>query len=98
MSGKNTTSLLNSVKLTELIKKLRERNKELQNLYNQINNQNNGFIRKTIELTEIKNQLEDKNFELENANREIINILKAKTEFMNRVAHDLRTPLTPILI
>lgn len=82
----------------ELIRKLRERNQELQKLYNQLNRQNKDFIRKTIDLTELKNELEDKNFELENANREITNLLKAKTEFMNRVAHDLRTPLAPILI
>ena len=95
---KNSITSLKSVKSPELIKKLRERNQELQKLYNQLNKQNKDFIRKTIDLTEIKNQLEDKNFELENANREIINLLRAKTEFMNRVAHDLRTPLTPILI
>lgn len=82
----------------DLIRKLKERNQELQKLYNQLNRQNKDFIRKTIDLTELKNKLEDKNFELENANREITGMLKAKTEFMNRVAHDLRTPLAPILI
>lgn len=92
----NTTPI--PVKLSELIKRLKERNYELRKLYNQLNKQNKDFIRKTIDLTEIKNQLEDKNFELESANKEITNLLKAKTEFMNRIAHDLRTPLTPILI
>lgn len=95
MSHRNSAS---SYKSSGLIRKLRERNQELQKLYNQLNKQNKDFIRKTIELTEIKNQLEDKNFELETANKEIANLLKTKTDFMNRVAHDLRTPLSPILI
>lgn len=94
----NTNTSLKLIRLPGLIKKLKERNYELQKLYNQLNKQNKDFIRKTIDLTEIKNQLEDKNFELESANREITNILKTKTEFVNRVAHDLRTPLAPILI
>lgn len=98
IGSKNSTTSIKSVKLSELIKKLRERNQEMQKLYNQLDKQNKDFIRKTIDLTEIKNKLEDKNFELENANREITDLLRAKTEFMNRVAHDLRTPLAPILI
>ena len=55
-------------------------------------------MQKTVELNEIKNQLEDRNYELEKANNEITEILKMKTDFMNRAAHDLRTPLTPITI
>jgi signal transduction histidine kinase len=81
-----------------LIKSLKEKNLELLKIYSSINKKNKEFIRKTIDLTEIKNELEDKNFELESANKEIMNLLKTRTEFLNRVAHDLRTPLTPITI
>ncbi|MBN2880822.1 HAMP domain-containing protein [Candidatus Woesearchaeota archaeon] len=34
--------------------------------------------------------------DLENANKKILNLLNLKTQFINQVAHDLRTPLTPI--
>jgi signal transduction histidine kinase len=35
---------------------------------------------------------------LESANLEIQNLLQTKNRFVNQVAHDLRTPLTPIKI
>lgn len=62
-----------------------------------IEKQNRDLIRKTIELTELKGQLEDKNFELELANKQIKKNLETKTQFLNQAAHDLGTPLTPIL-
>jgi PAS domain S-box-containing protein len=34
---------------------------------------------------------------LEKANKEILSLTKARTEFINRAAHDLRTPIIPIL-
>ena len=71
---------------------------KLQKLNMEIEKQNKDLIRRTIELNEVKGQLEDKNVELEAANKEIMDMLKTKTEFMNRVAHDLRTPLTPITL
>ena len=62
-----------------------------------VEKQNRELVRKTIELNELKGQLEDKNIDLEKANEEITNLLKTKIDFMNRAAHDLRTPLTPII-
>ena len=38
-----------------------------------------------------------KNIELETANKNVSKALEAKTEFLNQAAHDLKTPLTPIL-
>ncbi len=35
--------------------------------------------------------------QLEDANREVRRLLKLKTDFINQLSHDLRTPLTPIL-
>jgi PAS domain S-box-containing protein len=34
--------------------------------------------------------------ELENANIEVKKLLQAKTQFVNQISHDLRTPLTPV--
>ena len=73
-----------------LDKQIKERTKALEET-------NRDLVRKTIELTELKGQIEDKNTDLETANKEIISLLKSRTDFMNQAAHDLRTPLTPII-
>ena len=83
--------------LSEIRGKLEDQFNELEKLNKEIVRQNKELIRKTLELTETRAQLEDKNDELEQANKEILNMLKIKTEFINQAAHDLRTPLTPIL-
>ena len=59
--------------------------------------QNKELIKKSISLTEARSQLEDKNYELEQANTKIQGLMEARTEFINRSAHDLITPITPIL-
>jgi len=78
-------------------KKSIERYYELQKLTKDTQKQNRDIIRKTLDLTELKGQLEDKNIELQDANRQISNALQVKTQFINQAAHDLGTPLTPIL-
>ncbi len=47
-------------------------------------------------LLKINKQLENKSNELQIANRSLEEIDKKKTDFLNMVAHDLRTPLTSI--
>ncbi len=47
-------------------------------------------------LLKLNKQLENKSNELESANRSLEEIDKKKTDFLNMVAHDLRTPLTSI--
>lgn len=70
---------------------------ELAKLNKALIKQNKQLIRTTNELMAIKAQLEVRNKELQSANKEIQKMLTMKTEFMNEAAHDLRTPLTPIL-
>lgn len=93
----NSEIIAKTIQLTELKGLLEDKNIELEKANRELQKQNRELIRKTIDLTELKSQLEDKNIELENANREILDLLKVRTEFMNQAAHDLRTPLTPII-
>src|SRR3989338_7128608 len=81
-----------------LDKQVKERNKELESAIKSINKQNADLVKTSIELTELRDQLEDKNYELEKANMEILRLMEAKTDFMNKAAHDLRTHITPILL
>lgn len=83
--------------LEEATKKSMERYHELQKLTKEIQKQNRDLVRRTIDLTELKGQLEDKNIDLQDANKQISNALQVKTQFINQAAHDLGTPLTPIL-
>lgn len=78
-------------------KELEKVNKEFAETNKSIQKQNVDLIKRTIELTELKGQLEDKNVDLESANKEILELLQIKSDFINRAAHDLRTPLTPLL-
>lgn len=50
----------------------------------------------TEDLLKLNKQLEKKSKELESANRSLEEIDRRKTDFLNTVAHDLRTPLTSI--
>ena len=89
--------------------KIKARTKELQNLTQNLEEQvkkrtkdlgsvNKELVKKSLDLTEIRGKLEDKNYELEQANEEILELMKARTEFISRAAHDLRTPITPIML
>jgi len=87
-----------TIELTETRALLEDKNYELQILNREIIRQNKELVKKTFDITETKVLLEDKNIELEYANKEIFNTLQQKTVFVSQAAHDLRTPLTPIMI
>ena len=87
-----------TIELTETKALLEDKNYELLKLNREITMQNKELIEKTIELTETKALLEDKNVALEDANKEILNTLNLKTIFISQAAHDLKTPLTPVMI
>jgi signal transduction histidine kinase len=86
-----------TLKLNELARALQDKNKELASTVTRMNSQNTELVKKTIELNDIKATLEDRNFELEEANKEVTALMQARTDFINKSAHDLRTPITPIL-
>jgi len=88
----------NNYDLKLIKKELEKKNIELQSTINEANKQNKELIRETIELTELRSQLEDKNYELEQANEKVLKLMTSRTEFINKAAHDLRTPITPILL
>ena len=98
LNKKNKDLIRKTMALTELHGQLQDKNYEMEQAINGMNKQNKDLIRKTMALTELQGQLEDKNYELEKANNEIISLMESRIEFMNRAAHDLRTPITPILL
>ena len=93
----NTKLIRRTIDLEETKESLEDQFYEQEILNDEINRRNTELIRKTIDLTEFKSELEDKNIELEGANNEISRMLTLKTEFINQAAHDLRTPLTPVI-
>jgi len=74
-----------------LDRQVKERTKDLESA-------NRELVKKSIDLTETTGQLDDKNYELQQANKEILSLMEARTDFINKAAHDLRTPITPILV
>ncbi len=97
LEKENTALQKKTREFEKLQRELVDTNTALRKINTERELQNKELVQKTIELTETKNELEDKNYELEAANREILELLKAKTDFINRAAHDLRTPMTPVL-
>lgn len=97
INKQNKELIRRTIELTETKAKLEDKNIDLTNSYLELEKQRRDLLRKTIELTDIKSQLEDRTVKLEEANKEILSMLKLKTEFINQAAHDLRTPLTPIM-
>ena len=98
INKQNKDLIRKTMALTELQGRLQDKNYELESAIKSINKQNADLVKTSIELTELRDQLEDKNYELEKANMEILRLMEAKTDFMNKAAHDLRTPITPILL
>ena len=47
--------------------------------------------------TKLEKRVEERTKKLKQANEKVRALLKTKSEFVNQVAHDLRTPLTPIM-
>ena len=97
LEKQNATLIRKTIELNELRGEVEDKHYELEKAYRNLEKQNVALIRKTIELTELEGELEDKNYDLVLANKQIVSLLKTKTDFMNQVAHDLRTPLMPII-
>ncbi len=97
VNKQNKKLIRRTIDLTETREELEDKFYELAILNTEVNSRNTELIRKTVDLSEFKLELEDKNIELVGANKEILRILNLKTEFINQAAHDLRTPLTPVL-
>lgn len=83
--------------LATLKDELQEKNKELNSALNHVQHQNAELVIKTTELTKLHLELKNKHQELKEANRQNTALVKSRSEFMNRSAHDLRTPITPIM-
>ncbi|MCH8003204.1 MAG: PAS domain S-box protein [Nanoarchaeota archaeon] len=98
LKEQNKDLLRKSMDLTELGGQLEDRNYELESAIKSINKQNKDLVKTSMALTELRGQLEDKNYELQQANKEILSLMEARTDFINKAAHDLRTPITPILV
>ncbi|MFP4523712.1 MAG: PAS domain S-box protein [Candidatus Woesearchaeota archaeon] len=47
---------------------------------------------------QLEEKVEERTKELREANEKVRDLLETKTQFVNQVAHDLRTPLTPISV
>ncbi len=66
----------------------------------QLADQNEKLLKMTAELSDFNHRLEikvqERTIELSKANEEIKILLERKNQFINELAHDLRTPLTPI--
>ena len=98
LESTNNELVKKSIDLTEFKGQLEDKNFELESAINNLHEQNKDLVKKTMALTELQSQLDDKNYELEQANEEILELMKARTEFISRAAHDLRTPITPIML
>lgn len=98
LNKQNKDLIRKTMALTELQGQLEDKNYEFEQAIKNLDKQNKDLVKTSIELTELRGQLEDKNYELEKANREILSLMEARIEFMNMAAHDLRTPITPILL
>jgi len=66
----------------------------------QLADQNEKLLKMTAELSDFNHRLEikvqERTIELSKANEEIKILLERKNQFINELAHDLRTPLPPI--
>jgi signal transduction histidine kinase/ABC-type amino acid transport substrate-binding protein len=85
--------LLKDMKLMNKEITERETEAKLANKQLKILNREKDNFSKTLEKT-----VKSRTGQLQRANKNITKLLKTKTEFLNQVAHDLRTPLTPITI
>ncbi|MEK6776462.1 MAG: response regulator [bacterium] len=76
-----------------LVSKLEHKLLELENAYRalEMRNQELNSFNQSLE-----EKVKERTMELEQANRYLIEMDRKKTEFLNIVAHDLRTPLTSI--
>ena len=87
---------------TQLTNELKEKVIKLQRTESSLKLQQAELTKAKSAIEEFNSALEDKVSErtkdLEKANKKISKLLETKTQFVNQVAHDLRTPLTPIKV
>lgn len=76
-----------------LVSKLEHKLLELENAYRALEMRNQELNSFNLSLEE---KVKERTLELEQANRHLVEMDRKKTEFLNIVAHDLRTPLTSI--
>ena len=71
--------------------------RSLNRLTTELHESNEELISKENELLIAKQSLEEKNKELEEANEQLLQREKTQKDFINVAAHELRTPIVPIL-
>ena len=71
--------------------------RSLNRLTTELHESNEELISKENELQIAKQSLEEKNKELEEANEQLLQREKTQKDFINVAAHELRTPIVPIL-
>lgn len=74
--------------LKEAEKTLKQKNQQLKVAKKEIERFNSG----------LEDKVKARTKELEKANKKVTKLLETKNQFVNQVAHDLRTPLTPITV
>ena len=82
-------------------KALIESNRRQQNIAQKLKDMNTELLIAKKKIEQLNRELEGKvrrrTKELEDANKKVSKILRLRTQFINQIAHDLRTPLTPII-
>ena len=71
--------------------------RSLNRLTTKLHESNEELISKENELKTAKQSLEEKNKELEEANEQLLQRERTQKDFINVAAHELRTPIVPIL-
>jgi len=71
--------------------------RSLNRLTTKLHESNEVLISKENELKNAKQSLEEKNKELEEANEQLLQRERTQKDFINVAAHELRTPIVPIL-
>jgi signal transduction histidine kinase len=81
----------------ELIKKSKELEKLNLNLKGEVDSKTSELRNKIVDLNRTKTAVLNMMEDMQNANEELKTLDKTKTEFLNIVSHELKTPLTAVL-
>lgn len=81
----------------ELEGEVRERTRELNRKVKELTDMKTAMLNMMEDMDETNKELEAKQRMIEEANRELRKLDKMKTDFMNIGAHELKTPLIPIV-